>query len=124
VHGEREGEGGREERGGGAHLGILQSAITVHRITPRARRRERGGREGEGSCCAGNENEIERRGERMGVWGSQGSGRGPGQKPTARTTTNVTPSICGIKFLSNYLPNSGVTLLSLSLVSLSFFSFW
>jgi hypothetical protein len=31
--GEREGEGGREERGGGAHLGIQQSAITVHQIT-------------------------------------------------------------------------------------------
>jgi hypothetical protein len=37
AHGEREGEGGGEERGGGAHLGIQRSAITVHRITPRAR---------------------------------------------------------------------------------------
>jgi hypothetical protein len=32
--GEREGEGGREERGGEAHLGIRRSAATVHRITP------------------------------------------------------------------------------------------
>jgi hypothetical protein len=44
--GTREREGGREGRG--AHLGIQQSAITVHRITPRARRWERSGREGEG----------------------------------------------------------------------------
>jgi hypothetical protein len=44
--GKREWEGGREERG--AHLGMQQSAITIHRITPRARRWERGGREGEG----------------------------------------------------------------------------
>jgi hypothetical protein len=41
ARGEREGEGGGEESGGGAHLGIQRSAITVHRITPRAR----GGRE-------------------------------------------------------------------------------
>jgi hypothetical protein len=33
----------------------------------------------------------------------------------------VTPLIWGVKFLSNYLPNSGVTLVSLSSLSLSLF---
>jgi hypothetical protein len=45
--GGREGERGRAERGGEAHLGIRRSAIIIHRITPRARRWKRGGREGE-----------------------------------------------------------------------------
>jgi hypothetical protein len=67
AHGDREGEGGREERGGGAHLGIQQSVITVHQITPRARRWERG----RGNCCAGNENGIERG---RGAWGEVGAG--------------------------------------------------
>jgi hypothetical protein len=39
-------EGGRGE-GRGAHLGIQKPAITIHQITHRARRWERGGREGE-----------------------------------------------------------------------------
>jgi hypothetical protein len=45
----REEERGERERGEGrgAHLGIQKPAITVQRITPRARRWERGGREGE-----------------------------------------------------------------------------
>jgi hypothetical protein len=42
--GKREG-GGREERGGEAHLGIQRSAATVHRITPRAREVEERERE-------------------------------------------------------------------------------
>jgi hypothetical protein len=38
---------------------------------------ERGGREGEGSCCAGNENEI----ERGGAHGGGGGGRGRVENP-------------------------------------------
>jgi hypothetical protein len=44
--GKGEGEGEREGEERGAHLGIQKPAITIHRITPRARRWERGGREG------------------------------------------------------------------------------
>jgi hypothetical protein len=43
--GEREGEGGREERGEEDHLRIRRSAATGHRITPRAREVEERERE-------------------------------------------------------------------------------
>jgi hypothetical protein len=76
--GEREGEGGREEGEGEAHLGIQRSAITVHRITPRARRWKRGGREGEGSYCTGNETERARaRARRGGGGGARGWAENP-----------------------------------------------
>jgi hypothetical protein len=67
---------------GEAHLGIQRSAITVHRITPRARWWKRDGREGEGSCCVGNENEIER-GSHMGEVGALGAR--PGRFGSGRT---------------------------------------
>jgi hypothetical protein len=62
--GKGEGEGERER---GAHLGIQKHAITVHRITPRARRWERGGREG----VVAHETKMRDR-VRMGVWGRLG----------------------------------------------------
>jgi hypothetical protein len=59
-------------------------------IPPRARG---GGREGEGSCCMGKENEREREG-----WGAHGGrtapgarlGRGSGRQPTARSRLPLT----------------------------------
>jgi hypothetical protein len=47
VEGEGEREREREREGRGAHLGIQKMAITVTG-SPRAKRWERGGREGEG----------------------------------------------------------------------------
>jgi hypothetical protein len=51
--GEREGEGGREERGGEAYLGIRRSAATIHRITPRAREVEERWQGGRGTLLRG-----------------------------------------------------------------------
>jgi hypothetical protein len=62
AHWEREGEGGREARGGEAHFGIRRSVTTVHRITPRAREVEVRERE-----VAAREKKMKERGG--GAWG-------------------------------------------------------
>jgi hypothetical protein len=90
-----EGREGRERGGGGeAHLGARRSRQPFIGLHLGQGRWKRGGREGVGSCCAGNKNEIERgrgrawgRGARQGP-GWVGSRAGPDRKPTARTTTN------------------------------------
>jgi hypothetical protein len=50
------------------------------------------------------QNEIEREGPRMGVWGARGArlGAGPGRKPTTRTTTYRNP-------IANQSPKRGET---------------
>eukprot|EP00267_Zea_mays_P053266 XP_020406379.1 rRNA 2'-O-methyltransferase fibrillarin-like [Zea mays] len=73
---EREGEGGREERGGEAHLGIRRSATTIHRITPRAREVEETERE---VAVREKKTERERRGGTHGGKGHQGRAPGPSQ---------------------------------------------
>jgi hypothetical protein len=101
VRGQGESAGGgrkRERRGGErgeAHLGARRSWQPSTGLHLGQRRWKRGGREGEGNCCAGNENEIERgKGRAWGEVGAPGAGlghgpdRGPGRKPTAHTTTN------------------------------------
>jgi hypothetical protein len=87
---EEEGEERRRERGGAAHLGARRSWQPSTKSHLGQRRSKRGGREREGSCYTGNENEIERGRGAMGARhgsGRVGSRAGPGQKPTARTTT-------------------------------------
>jgi hypothetical protein len=106
--GKREGEGGREERG--AHLGIQQSAITVHRITlgqgggreveERERELLRGKQKMRG---VGRQGRAARGRAGLGWVGSQaGPDRGPGRKPTTRTTTNRNP-------IANQNPKRGET---------------
>jgi hypothetical protein len=89
THEEREGEGRREEGERKLTLGSddRRQPPTGSHLGQRRWKR------GRGSCCAGKENEIERRGGAWGRWGRQGPGRvgpdrGPGRKPTACTTTN------------------------------------
>jgi hypothetical protein len=91
--GMRAGEGGRrgDDRGREGELtsGLDDRWQPLTGIPPRARG---GGREGEGSCCAGKENERERGvGARLGRVGPgqavprAGLARGLGRQPTART---------------------------------------
>jgi hypothetical protein len=82
---EREREGGREGDGE-LTLGIQNSAITVTG-SPRAKRWERGGREG----VVAREKQMQER-ERGGRQGRAGLGCVAGRKPTARTTTDWKPT--------------------------------
>jgi hypothetical protein len=83
--GEGEGERGREGDGE-LTLGIQNSVITVTG-SPRAKRWERGGREG----VVAREKQMQER-ERGGRQGRAGLGRIAGRKPTARTTTDWKPT--------------------------------
>jgi hypothetical protein len=79
--GARKGGRKRERRGeerGKAHLGARRSRQPSIESHLGQRRWKRGGREGEGSCCAGKENAIERGGARM---GGGGGARGRAEIP-------------------------------------------